>query len=332
LQAHRDGERVWLFTRRLEDVTGAFPEITRAVRGQVMAQQAILDGEAVGYDPRTGEFLPFQQTARRRRKHRVTELEATFPLRYYLFDLLYLDGQDLTGAPQRCRSERLDSIVQANPAGAIDVAPRLETEDPEELTVFVEEMLRRGLEGAVVKRPDAPYEAGARRFTWVKLKRGSGGTVLDTFDLVVLGYDRGRGKRASLGIGSLLGGVYDPERDRFQTASRVGSGLTDDEWLRLRATLDARATPVKPPRTDSLLVPDVWVEPTEVLEVVAGEIVRSPRHTCGMVDGQPGYALRFPRVSGFRPDRRPEDATTPAEVIALYRLQRTRVNGPRDPC
>ncbi len=327
LQAHKDGDRVWLFTRRLEEVTGAFPEIVGAVRGQVAAHQAILDGEAVGYEPRTGAFLPFQQTARRRRKYRIAELEASFPLRYYLFDLLLLDGQDLTSAPQRQRSGLLDSIVRSEPSAAIDVAPRVETDNPRELEVFVAEMLRRGLEGAVAKRPDAPYEAGTRGLHWVKLKREHGESLLDTFDLVVLGYDRGRGRRARLGIGSLLCGVYDPERDRFRTVSRVGSGLTDDEWLRLREMLDASATPARPSPVDSLVEPDVWVEPRYVLEVVAGEIIRSPRHTCGMENGQPGYALRFPRVSGFRFDRRPVDATTQAEVVELYRLQRARSTG-----
>lgn len=321
LQAQKDGDRVWLFTRRLEDVTYSFPEIVRAVREQIVADQVILDGEAVGYDTRTGQFLPFQQTARRRRKYRIEEMEARFPLRYYVFDLLYLDGQDFTPLPQRQRSERLRQIVREKPNGVINPTLQLETSDARELELFVEEMLRRGLEGAVVKRPDAPYHAGARQFSWVKLKREYRQALADTFDLVVVGYFYGRGKRARLGIGSLLGAVYAPDRDLFRTVSRVGSGLTDDEWLRLREMLDASRAAEKPRRVDSKIVPDVWVEPRYVLEVIAGEITRSPQHTCGKVDAQPGYALRFPRVSRFRFDRRPEDATTENEVIEMYRMQ-----------
>jgi len=325
LQAHKDDGRVWLFTRRLEDVTAAFPEIVQAVRQQVLARQAILDGEAVGYDPRTGRYLPFQQTSRRRRKHRVAEMEALYPLRYYAFDLLYLDGQDFTPLPQQQRSERLRQIVRAEPNGAISTPLQVETADAKALEAFVEEMLSRGLEGAVVKRPAAPYHAGARQFNWVKLKRGYQELLADSFDVVVVGYDYGRGKRAKLGIGSLLCCVYDPARDLFRTVSRVGSGLTDEEWLRLREMLDEARTNQEPSRVDSRIVPDVWVEPRHVLEVIAGEITRSPRHTCGMVEGQPGYALRFPRVAGFRPDRRPEDATTQDEVVEMYRLQSERV-------
>src|SRR5581483_467316 len=117
LQAHKDGERVWLFTRRLEDVTHAFPDIARGVQRQVRAAGAILDGEAVGLDPRTERFLPFQETARRRRKHSVTEMAGRYPLRYYAFDRLYLDGQDLTPRPQRERSGRLRAILGEESAG-----------------------------------------------------------------------------------------------------------------------------------------------------------------------------------------------------------------------
>ena len=324
LQAQKDGDRVWLFTRRLEDVTHAFPEVVRAVRRQIVADQAILDGEAVGYDPRTGQFLPFQQTVRRRRKRRVEEMEILYPLRYYVFDLLYLNGQDFTPVPQRRRSERLREIVREEPDGVISATLQEEIGDAKELEVFVDEMLRRGLEGAVVKRPDAPYHAGARQFNWVKLKRGYKEALADTFDVVVVGYDYGRGKRAKLGIGSLLCTIYSPERDLFRTISRVGSGLTDEEWLRFREMLDAIRTAEKSPRVDSEIVPDVWVEPRYVIEVIAGEITRSPLHTCGKVDGQPGYALRFPRMSRFRFDRRAEDATTENEVIELYQLQSAR--------
>ena len=181
--------------------------------------------------------------------------------------------------------------------------------------------MARGLEGLVVKRPDAPYHAGARQFNWVKLKRGYQRALADTFDLVIVGYDRGRGKRARLGIGSLLCAVYDPEQDRFRTVSRVGSGLSDEEWVDLRERLDAVRVDARPARVESLIEPDVWVEPTYVVEVIAAEITRSPLHTCGKVNDQPGYALRFPRVAGLRFDRRPEDATTEAEVVRLYALR-----------
>lgn len=183
-------------------------------------------------------------------------------------------------------------------------------------------MVGQGLDGILVKRPDAAYRAGARGFHWVKLKRGYQKELADTFDLVVVGYYYGRGKRARLGVGSLLCAVYDKERDRFRTVTRVGSGLTDEEWAQLRERLEATKTPERPQRVDSAMAPDVWTEPQYVMQVIAGEVTRSPRHTCGKAGREPGYALRFPRVSAFRFDRRPEDATTEAEVVRLHRMQR----------
>lgn len=321
LQAHKDGEQVWLFTRRLEDVTHAFPDIARGVRSQVRAVQAILDGEAVGYDPRTERFLPFQETARRRRKHAVAEMEARYPLRYYVFDLLYYDGEDFTPQPQHRRSHQLRQIITDETSGPVLLTPQIETADPRELARFLNEMVGRGLEGVMVKRPDAAYQAGARGFAWVKLKPAYQEALADTFDVVVVGYYRGRGKRAALGIGSLLCAVYDPPTDRFRTVTRVGSGLSEEEWVTLREMLDAIRVPARPRRVDSLLVPDIWVEPQYVVEVIAGDITRSPQHTCGQEAGQPGYALRFPRIARLRLDRRPEDATTQAEVRRLYALR-----------
>ena len=325
LQAHKDSDKVWLFTRRLEDVTHALPEVADAVREQVVPRQAVLDGEAVGFDPKTGRFLSFQVTVRRRRKHGVEEMEILYPLRYYVFDLLYQDGEDLTHLPLVERSARLRAAVRESLEGPIFLTPQMVTDDPSELKRFFDEMERRGLEGALVKRPDAPYHAGARRFNWVKLKRGyQEGLAGETFDVVVVGYYRGKGKRAKLGIGSLLTAVYDPRNDRFRTVSRVGSGLTEEEWVQFREMLDAIQTAAKPRRVDSELSPDVWVEPRYVIEVVAGSITRSPRHTCGKIAPKDrGYSLRFPRMSRFRFDRRPEDATTEEEVIQLYHQQTT---------
>ncbi len=186
-------------------------------------------------------------------------------------------------------------------------------------------MVQRGLEGIVAKRPDSPSHAGARQYNWVKLKRAYQTKLRDTVDVVLVGYLVGRGKRAALGIGSLLGAVYDPARDRFRTVAKIGSGLSEQEWKELRAMLEKHATERRPRRVDSVLRPDVWVEPRYVVAVLADEITRSPSHTCGKSGDEPGYALRFPRlVSGVRADKAPEDATTEREILDLYRLQGAR--------
>jgi DNA ligase-1 len=185
-------------------------------------------------------------------------------------------------------------------------------------------MIRRGLEGVVAKRPDAPYRAGARGYQWVKLKRAYQSKLRDTVDVVLVGYLAGRGKRAALGIGSMLAAVYDPGTDRFRTVAKIGSGPSEREWKRLRTLLDEQATPTRPRQVDSIISPDVWVEPKLVVEVLADEITRSPLHTCGKSGEQPGYALRFPRMlDGVRTDKAPQDATSEQEIIALYRMQRS---------
>jgi DNA ligase-1 len=325
LQLHRDGNRVRLFSRRLEDVSGMFPELTAGARRQLRARRAIVDGEAVVYDPRTGRFLPFQETISRKRKHGITEAAKGKPLRLFAFDLLSADGQNYLPRPQEERYRRLGALVRGTRRDAVVVTEAITTDRPTRLGTYFELMVRRGLEGIVAKRPDAPYRAGARGFDWVKLKAAYQSHLRDTVDLVLLGYLRGRGKRAALGIGSLLAGVYDPDHDRFRTVAKIGSGLSEKDWKALRRRLDGLAVAARPRRVDATIAPDRWVEPRLVVEVLADEITRSPSHTCGKSDGGAGYALRFPRlVSGIRADKGPAEATTEGEILDMYAMQRAR--------
>jgi DNA ligase 1 len=193
--------------------------------------------------------------------------------------------------------------------------------DARTLSLLFEEAISKGLEGVVVKKLESPYEAGARNFNWVKLKRHSAGALQDTIDCVLLGYIFGRGKRAALGAGALLVGVYDPQQDMFVTVSKIGTGLTDEEWRSIKERTKGLVVAHKPARVSSLIEPSVWLEPEIVLEVLADEITRSPIHTAGKVGDEPGYALRFPRLVAFREkDKRPEDATTVEELIEMYRI------------
>jgi DNA ligase 1 len=302
-----------------------FPEVTEATR-RLRTQDAIFEGEVLAYNPATEEFLPFQQTTRRRRKHGVDELAAELPLRLFIFDLLYLNGADLTPLPYIERRKQLQALVdETDQRGVLAIAPAELVREPEALARIFEQSIAQGLEGIVAKKPDAPYQAGARNFNWVKLKRVSAGHIQDTVDCVILGYLYGRGKRAAFGVGALLVGVYDSERDEFATVSKIGTGLSDAEWRAVRERCDQITVPQRPARVTALITPSAWVEPQVVIEVLADEITRSPMHTCGMRDGQSGYALRFPRLISFRDaDKRPEDATTVAEITALYVQQGNR--------
>ena len=322
LQLHRDGSQVWAFSRRLENVTTMFPDLVGALRRQLGSRRGIIEGEAVVHNPETGEFLPFQVTMTRKRKTGIAEAVERYPLRLFAFDLLYAGRRSCLTWPQRRRSRELKRLIRGTSDAPIAVTETFSTSRAEQLEAYFEEMVHRGLEGVVAKRPDATYQAGARGYDWVKLKRAYQSRLRDTVDLVLVGYLLGRGRRAALGIGSLLAAVYDPPHDRFRTVAKIGSGLSERSWKDLRVRLDQDATRSRPPRVDSRITPDVWVTPRVVVEVLADEITRSPSHTCGKTASAPGFALRFPRVLGERADKSPEDATTQAEILRLHRLQR----------
>lgn len=322
-QVHLDGDAVEIFSRNLERTTAMFPDIAEAARKQVAARRAIIEGEAVAVDEATGEIYPFQVTVKRKRKHGIEEMARAFPLTLVVFDLLYADGEDFTPRPYETRHETLRRVV--TPAGRIEFVERVVTASVEELQRFFDEQVARGMEGVIAKRLDAPYVAGARNFNWIKLKRAYRGQLEDTIDVVIIGYLRGRGARARLGIGALLTAVYDRDADAFRTVAKVGSGLSDQEWIELREKLDRIAVKEKPARVESRLVPDVWVEPRYVITVLADEITRSPVHTCAQDENGIGLALRFPRVvGGVREDKSPEDATTVEEIRRMYATQKRR--------
>ncbi|MHB9092248.1 MAG: ATP-dependent DNA ligase, partial [Chloroflexota bacterium] len=320
VQCHKHGDEVTLFSRRLEDMTAMFPEIVQGVRQQVQAETAIFEGEAVAYNPASEEYYPFQETTKRRRKYNIEETMATLPLRLFIFDILYLDGKDVMPEPYTVRRRLLSQAI--GEGDTLAVSPEVIVDNPHDLLKYFDDQVQKGLEGLVVKRLDSVYQAGGRNFNWVKLKRSVAGQLRDTVDCVILGYVFGRGKRISFGAGALLVGVYDQERDEFVTVTKIGTGLSDIEWREIRERCDRIASESKPARVNSIIVPSAWVQPEVVIEVQADEITRSPVHTCGKVNDEPGYALRFPRLVSFRgADKSPEDATTTLEIIEMYEQQ-----------
>jgi DNA ligase-1 len=281
----------------------------------------IIEGEAITYNEETGEFYPFQVTIQRKRKHGVYEYAKEFPLKLFAFDLLYIEGEDYTQKPFIERRKKLEEILSEN--SVLFKSEMFITDSAKEIERFFEDVVARGLEGIMAKRLDAPYTAGSRNFNWIKLKRSYRGSLADTIDVVIVGYFYGKGARAKLGIGALLTAVYDPKTDTFKTISKVGSGFTEDEWMRLKALLDQIKLPHRHARVDSLLDPDVWVEPKYVITLTADEITRSPLHTAGRTPEEPGFALRFPRAVGFiRTDKKPEDANTVEEIMNMYHMQK----------
>lgn len=323
VQLHKNGDEVRMFSRNLEEMTHMFPELIEAVKKQIKAKTIILDSEALAYNPESEEFLPFQETTKRRRKHRIEEMAKSLPLKAFVFDILYKDGESLIDKPLTKRMEILKEVLPED-----DVLIRTKNQtinDIKTLTVLLEDAISKGLEGLVIKKLESPYEAGARNFNWVKLKRHSSGELNDTIDCVILGYITGKGKRITFGAGALLVGVYDKEKDEFMTVCKIGTGLTDEEWREIHKRADKIKVENKPARVNSSITPSVWIRPEIVIEVLADEITRSPIHTAGKTETEPGYALRFPRLVSFRnADKKAEDATSVTELIEMYGQQGKR--------
>ena len=319
-QIHKDGQHVSIFSRNLENMSQMFPDIIEGTHKQVQADSVILDAEALAYNPASEEFLPFQETTRRRRKYHIEAMAQQMPLKAFVFDILYKNGTSLLEKPLVERMKMLEATIQAD--DILVLTSNHIVRDAKTLSLLFEEAVSLGLEGVVVKKLESPYEAGARNFNWVKLKRHSAGALQDTIDCVLLGYIFGRGKRAALGAGALLVGVYDKKQDMFVTVSKIGTGLSDEGWRSIKERTKGLVVDHKPARVSSLIEPSVWLEPEIVIEVLADEITRSPIHTAGKVGDEPGYALRFPRFVAFREkDKKPEDATTVEELLEMYQSQ-----------
>jgi DNA ligase-1 len=195
---------VRLFSRNLEETTAAFPDLVAGVWAQLEVESVILDAEAIAYRAESEEFLPFQETTKRRRKHGIELAARELPLRAFVFDLLYLNGESWLNRSVVERLEKLREIVTGEEV--LIVAKSRIIDNGSNLAVMLEESLSHNLEGIVVKKVDSVYEAGGRNFNWVKLKHTASEQLKDTIDCVVLGYIFGRGKRGRLWSGSAFGG------------------------------------------------------------------------------------------------------------------------------
>jgi len=195
----------------------------------------------------------------------------------------------------------------------IKVDEYLETDEFEELEEYFQKAKSLGLEGIVVKSPDKTYEAGARSYSWVKYKTADRNLLSDSIDCVVLGYYNGKGARAEFGIGGFLVSIYDDKKDSFKTISKIGTGLKEDDWIKLKKICDKIKIKEKPTNVEmhNIFKPNVFVKPSLVVEIGADEISISPTHTAG-------YALRFPRLLRFREDKKPTQATTLKEIEKMY--------------
>ncbi len=314
---------IHFFSRNLLDMSYMFPDIAAAV-AQLDVQELICEGEAIVYDTHTNTFLPFQETVKRKRKHGIEQAAEEFPLRVFIFDLLYLNGKEYLNATHEERRTALLKLFAHFPNPAIQVIGERQVNTGKELEEYFAENIAAGLEGLVVKRADAIYQPGKRNFNWIKLKRQEEGHLEDTVDCVILGYYAGEGKRATFGIGAFLVGLYNPHQDRFETVAKIGTGLSDEQWVELKKKCDAIAVQQQPKNVligNKDLIPHVLVDPSIVCIILADEITISPAHTAGKTEHKLGYALRFPRFMGYSIDKSAEEATAVHEIERMYQDQ-----------
>ncbi|MBN1940794.1 MAG: ATP-dependent DNA ligase [Candidatus Diapherotrites archaeon] len=319
VQVHKYGEKVTIFSRRQENMTPMFPEIAEAVKKQVKAKDAIFEGEALAVNEQTGEYLPFQVTIQRKRKYDIKEMAKDFPLRLFVFDVMFDDGKNLMGLPFKERRKKLEKLIKKG--NDIELTKSIVTDSPKTVDKFFEENVGKGLEGIIAKDLSAPYIAGARKFSWIKLKRSYKGELQDSVDVAIIGYFKGKGARTQFGLGALLTAVYDEKEDMLRSIAKVGTGMSEQQLQDLEKILSKTSVKKKPARVDSELEADVWVSPKYVIEVRADEITKSPVHRAGKKEEGEGLALRFPRMISIRQDKKPEEATSVKEIIKMFKQQ-----------
>lgn len=324
IQIHKKGDEIKGFSRRLEDITAQYPDVIEAVRKSVLADQIVLDGEIVAYvelekdGNRIEEFYPFQRLMQRRRKYEIEKYREKCPVAVFFFDILYLNGESLLKKPYPERRSLLETHVVVR--GIVHIARRTVTESIGEIEEFFDETVEKGLEGIVVKSmgDDSYYEAGKRSWLWFKWKQEYSEGMRETFDLVVVGSYYGRGRRKG-SFGALLCAVLNEEEQRFETLTKVGTGFTEINAVEINNLLSTHVVSEIPKNVSIKkgMMPDIFIEPAIVIEVLGSEITNSPGHTAGEGEEGTGLALRFPRFLRIRYDRAPYDATTVKEIRYL---------------
>jgi DNA ligase-1 len=318
-----DGERVQIHYS--EKKVSLYPDGLELVKKNIRSKSFIAEAEIVAFNIDTGQLLPFQELMHRRRKYGIVEAMKAYPISLFFFDVIYIDGKDLTNTPYLERRGVLEKIVFQNEN--VKVVPNQYSKNADEMEKFMTEAISEGCEGLIVKDTKSIYRAGAREFSWIKLKREYMSQVAETFDLVIVGAFYGKGRRGGK-YGAFLLSAYNKETDVFKSICKIGTGFSDEILEYFPTLLESYRIPNKHARIDSKIDCDVWFTPQIVLEIIASEITLSPIHTCGFneIRKNTGLALRFPKFTGkIREDKSPEDSTTSKEIVNMYRKQLKKV-------
>ncbi|HID43392.1 MAG TPA: ATP-dependent DNA ligase [Archaeoglobaceae archaeon] len=296
VQVHWGEDKITIFSRRLENVTNALPEIVDQIKKSVK-ENVILDGEVIAM--KNGRPMPFQHILRRfRRKYEVSRMMEKIPITAQFFDILYADGRELIDLPLEERRKVLESYIKG-PDG-IRIAEHVVTSDPEKVKKIYNSAIKAGHEGAMLKNPASTYTPGKRGKNWLKLKAG-----VETLDLVVVGGEWGEGKRSHL-ISSYELACVDQETGKLVKVGKVATGFTEEQLEEF--------TELFRPLVEYEEGKKMVFKPEIIFEVGYQEIQKSPKY-------EGGYALRFPRFVRLRDDKDVEEADTIERVAHLYETQ-----------
>ncbi|MHA1803129.1 MAG: ATP-dependent DNA ligase [Promethearchaeota archaeon] len=310
LQVHKVGDKIYLFSRILNDISNQYPDVCQVIRENVKAKRVIIEGEVVAMDTFYEKMLPFQELSKRRRKHDVEDVSKEIPVCLFAFDLLQHEDEPFIDYPLPKRRKKLEEIIEER--DELRLVQSIKIESIEDLLNFFNKARNEGAEGIMAKsiKEDSIYQAGNRGFKWLKMKGLEGSKLKDTIDVVLVGANYGRGRRKGV-YGTYLGAIYDPSTDSFLTFTRIASGWTDEIMEELMKKVKPIELSSKPKSVISDETPDTWLEPQIVIEIMGDEITVRDE----------SYSLRFPVFKRFRADKGPKDITTLAEIKELYELQ-----------
>lgn len=311
IQIHKKDDKIWLFTRRLEDVTKQFPDLAKYAKKAIKAKSCLIEGETIGIDTKTKKPVLFQQLSRRiQRKYDIEKMVEKIPVQINLFDIIYLNGKSLFDERFENRRKLLEKNVIPI-SGKFELAKQIKTKNLKKAKEFYEKSLKANQEGLMIKNGDAKYQPGRRVGQWTKVK-----PTMENLDVTITSAEWGKGKRKGW-FGSFTLSIRSDSE--FLSIGKLGTGLKDEEFKKLTDKLKKLIpTPFVKTKSGKIIYPNkIEFSPKIVkivIEVAYEQIQKSPKY-------ESGFALRFPRLKRFRYDKSIEDVDTLDRIKKLYEQQ-----------
>jgi len=309
LMINKKDDFIALYTRRLENVTKQFPDIVETVKKHIKGKSFIVDSEIIGYNARTKKYLPFQAISQRiKRKYDIDKTIKELPVEIKAFDIVYYNGKNLINEPFEKRTALLKKIIE-NQKYKITTADQIITDSAEEIKKFYNRAIKDNQEGLMLKNLKAPYKPGSRVGYMLKFKE-----AVSDLDLVIVGAEYGTGKRGGW-MSSFILACRDG--NKFLEIGKVGTGIKEKEQDKEKGEMGAsflELTKLLKPYIIEEKGREVKIKPKIVVSVTFQEIQKSPTYSSG-------YALRFPRFTALRPDRKAGDINTLKDVEKAYKKQ-----------